>query len=217
MNTEDFIFGGITNPNPTLLVKLEDDNGINVVGNSIGHDLEGVLNDNTQNTYLLNDFYESELDDYTKGEVRYPLSKLAEGRHNIRVKAWDIANNSSEGYTEFVVAASEEVALEHVLNYPNPFTDFTCFQFDHNLTNQDLEVMVQVYTISGRLVKTIQASIFSDGAIRRDDCIEWDGRDDYGDRLARGVYLYKVKVRAGNTGNVVLSGESEFEKMVILK
>ena len=217
MNTEDFIFGGITNPNPTLLVKLEDDNGINVVGNSIGHDLEGVLNDNTQNTYLLNDFYESELDDYTKGEVRYPLSKLAEGRHNIRVKAWDIANNSSEGYTEFVVASSEEVALEHVLNYPNPFTDFTCFQFDHNLTNQDLEVMVQVYTISGRLVKTIQASIFSDGAIRRDDCIEWDGRDDYGDRLARGVYLYKVKVRAGNTGNVVLSGESEFEKMVILK
>ncbi|MCB0547446.1 MAG: type IX secretion system sortase PorU [Phaeodactylibacter sp.] len=217
MNTEDFAFGGVTGPNPTLLVKLEDDNGINVVGNSIGHDLEGVLNDNTQNTYLLNDFYESELDDYTKGAVRYPLSKLPEGRHNIRVKAWDVANNSSEGYTEFVVAASEEVALEHVLNYPNPFTDFTCFQFDHNLANQELEVMVQVYTISGRLVKTINAFLLSDGALRRDDCIEWDGRDDYGDQLARGVYLYKVKVRAANTGNVVLSGESEFEKLVILK
>ncbi|MCB9294713.1 MAG: type IX secretion system sortase PorU [Lewinellaceae bacterium] len=217
MNTEDFVFGSITNPSPTLLVKLEDDNGINVVGNSIGHDLEGVLNDNTQNTYLLNDFYESELDDYTRGTVRYPLSKLPEGRHNIRVKAWDVANNSSEGYTEFVVAASEEVALERVLNYPNPFTDHTCFQFDHNLANQELDVLVQVYTISGRLVKTIQATLFSDGALRRDDCIEWDGRDDYGDRLARGVYLYKVKVRANNTGNVVLSGESEFEKMVILK
>ncbi|MCB0599056.1 MAG: type IX secretion system sortase PorU [Lewinellaceae bacterium] len=217
MNTADFAFGGITNPNPTLLVKLEDENGINVVGNSIGHDLEGVLNDNTQNTYLLNDFYESELDDYTKGTVRYPLSRLPEGRHNIRVKAWDVANNSSEGYTEFVVAASEEVALEHVLNYPNPFTDLTCFQFDHNLANQELDVLVQVYTISGRLVKTLQASIFSDGAIRRDDCIEWDGRDDYGDRLARGVYLYKVKVRANNIGNVVRSGESDFEKLVILK
>ncbi|MCB0583030.1 MAG: T9SS type A sorting domain-containing protein, partial [Phaeodactylibacter sp.] len=168
-------------------------------------------------TYLLNDFYESELDDYTRGTVRYPLSKLPEGRHNIRVKAWDVANNSSEGYTEFVVAASEEVALERVLNYPNPFTDHTCFQFDHNLANQELDVLVQVYTISGRLVKTIQATLFSDGALRRDDCIEWDGRDDYGDRLARGVYLYKVKVRANNTGNVVLSGESEFEKMVILK
>lgn len=217
MNTEDFVFGGITNPNPTLLVKLEDDNGINVVGNSIGHDLEGVLNDNTQNTYLLNDFYESELDDYTRGTVRYPLSKLPEGRHNIRVKAWDVANNSSEGYTEFVVAASEEVALERVLNYPNPFTDRTCFQFDHNLANQELEVMVQVYTVSGRLVKTINTVILSDGALRQDDCIEWDGRDDFGGRLARGVYLYKVKVRASNTGNTVLSGESEFEKLVILK
>ncbi len=217
MNSEDFVFGGITNPSPTLLVKLEDDNGINVVGNSIGHDLEGMLNDDTQNTYLLNDFYESELDDYTRGTVRYPLSGLPEGRHNIRVKAWDVANNSSEGYTEFVVAASEEVALERVLNYPNPFTGRTCFQFDHNLPNQELEALVQIYTVSGRLVKTIQASIFSDGALRRDDCIEWDGRDDFGGRLARGVYLYRVKVRTTNTGNTVLSGESEFEKLVILK
>lgn len=217
MNTVDFVFGGITDENPTLLVKLEDDNGINVVGNSIGHDLEGTLDDNTQNTYLLNEFYESELDDYTKGTVQFPLSKLAEGRHTIRVKAWDVANNSAEGYTEFVVASSSEVALEHVLNYPNPFTDQTCFQFDHNLTNQELEVLVHIYTVSGRLVKTIEQFIFSDGAIRQDNCIPWNGKDDFGDQLARGVYLYKVKVRAVNTGDSTISGESDFEKLVILK
>lgn len=217
MNTQDFVFGGITDPDPTLLVKLEDDYGINVVGNSIGHDLEGTLDNNTQNTYLLNDFYESELDDYTKGEVRYPLSDLEEGRHEIRVKAWDIANNSAEGYTEFVVASSEGIALEHVLNYPNPFTDYTCFQFDHNLANQELEVLINIYTISGRMVKTLEASILSDGAIRRDDCIEWNGKDDFGDQLAKGIYLYKVQVRTAGTGNTVLNGESEFEKLVILK
>jgi hypothetical protein len=217
MNTENFIFGSITNPNPLLLVKLEDDNGINVVGNSIGHDLEGVLNDDTQNTIVLNDFYESELDDHTKGIVRYPLSRLPEGRHNIRIKAWDVANNPSEGYTEFIVATSAEVALQRVLNYPNPFTDYTCFQFDHNLANQEIDIMIQIFTISGRLVKTLQATTFTDGALRRDDCIEWDGRDDYGDRLARGVYLYRVKVRALNAGGASLSGESEFEKLVILK
>ena len=217
MNTEDFVFGGITNANPTLLVTLEDDNGINVVGNSIGHDLEGVLDENTQNTYLLNDFYESELDDYTKGKVRFPLSGLEEGRHQISVKAWDVANNSAEGYTEFIVVSNAKLALEHVLNYPNPFTDYTCFQFDHNLANTELDVLIQIYTVSGRLVKTLEQSIFTDGAIRLDNCIEWDGRDDYGDILARGVYLYKVKVRAANTGNVELSGESDFEKLVILK
>lgn len=217
MNTVDFVFGGLTDENPTLLVKLEDDNGINVVGNSIGHDLEGTLDENSQNTYLLNEFYESELDDYTKGTVSFPLSKLEEGRHTIRVKAWDVANNSAEGYTEFVVASSAEVALEHVLNYPNPFTDRTCFQFDHNLTNQELEVLVHIYTVSGRLVKTIEQFIFSDGAIRQDNCIEWNGKDDFGDQLGRGVYLYKVKVRAVNTGDSTMSGESDFEKLVILK
>jgi hypothetical protein len=217
MNTEDFVFGGITNAEPTLLVKLQDANGINVVGNSIGHDLEGTLNDDTQNTILLNEFYESELDDYTRGAARYPMSQLPEGRHKIEVKAWDVANNSSVGYTEFIVASSEEVILEHVLNYPNPFTDRTCFQFDHNLPNQEMDIMIQVFTVSGRLVKTLQSTIVSDGALRQDDCIEWDGRDDYGGRLARGVYLYKVKVRAVNTGVSSLNGESEFEKLVILK
>ncbi len=215
MNTEDFVFGSTVSANPTLLVKLQDDNGINVVGNSIGHDLEGVLNEDTQNTYLLNDFYESDLDDYTSGQVRYPMDDLPEGRHRIQVKAWDVANNSSEGYTEFVVASSEEVALQQVLNYPNPFTDRTCFQFDHNLANQEIDVMVQIYTVSGRLVKTLQQSLLSDGALRQDDCIEWDGRDDFGGRLARGVYLYKVKVRS--VGPDARSGESDFEKLVILK
>lgn len=217
MNTEDFVFGGITGEDPTLLVRLKDDNGINVVGNSIGHDLEGVLNDDTENTYVLNDFYEAAADDYRQGIVRYPLYDLPDGRHHIRVKAWDIANNSSEGYTEFIVANSAEIALEHVLNYPNPFTDNTCFQFDHNLAGQQLEVLIQVYTVSGRLVKTLEESMLSDGAIRLDNCISWDGRDEFGDRLARGVYLYKVKVRVANTNEQLLEGESDFEKLVILK
>lgn len=217
MNTASFVFGSVVSPNPTLLVRLSDDNGINVVGNSIGHDLEGVLNGNTQNTYLLNDFYESELDDYTRGTVRYPLSQLPEGRHRIEVKAWDVANNSATGFTEFVVAGSAGIALQHVLNYPNPFTDRTCFQFDHNLHNQDLDVLIQIYTVSGRLVKTLEQTVFTDGAIRQGDCIEWDGRDDFGDQLARGVYLYKVKVRGAGIGSIGRSGESDFEKLVILK
>jgi hypothetical protein len=217
LNTPDFVFGAITGPNPTLLVHLADESGINVVGNSIGHDLEGVLDDDTQNAILLNDFYEAELDDYRRGTVRYPLSKLDDGLHSIRVKAWDVANNSSEGYTEFIVASSPTVALQRVLNYPNPFTDRTCFQFDHNLANQEIDVLIQIFTISGRLVKTIEHTMFTDGAIRRDDCIPWDGRDDYGDRLARGVYLYQVKVRANAPGSAALSGESKFEKLVLLK
>lgn len=217
MNSENFVFGSIVSPSPVIVARLSDESGINVTGNSIGHDLEAVLNEETQNTLLLNDFYESDLDDYTKGRARYPLFNLPEGRHKLRVKAWDAANNSGEGYTEFVVANAAEVALQRVLNYPNPFTDFTCFQFDHNLAGQEIEVMVQIFTVSGRLVKTLEQRMVSDGAIRLHDCIQWDGRDDFGDRLARGVYLYQVRVRTTAPGSTVLKGESKFEKLVILK
>ncbi len=218
MNDENFVFGGLTNPDPVLLVKLEDDNGINVVGNSVGHDLDGTLDKNTQNTYILNDFYEAALDDYTKGEVRYPLYEIPEGRHEIKVRAWDIANNPSEGFTEFVVVTSEEMALSHVLNYPNPFTTSTCFMFEHNQAAVDLDVLVQIYTVSGRLIKTLEERIISaTGRLGNDNCLQWDGRDDYGDPLAKGVYIYKVKVRSANGGDFELKGESDFEKLVILK
>ena len=216
MNNDEFVFGGITDENPTLYVKLSDDNGINVVGSSIGHDLTGILDQNTQNTYLLNDFYESALDDYTEGVVRYPLFNVPEGRHNIKVKAWDVANNSSEGYTEFVVASDAEVALKHVLNYPNPFTNCTYFQLEHNLPDQLIDVQVRIFTVSGKLVKTIEEQVPSSG-YRLTDQVKWDGTDDYGDRLARGVYLYKVKLGAAESGNTSLNAESDFEKLVILK
>ena len=215
MNSENFVFGGITDENPVLLVKLSDDNGINVVGNSIGHDLTGVLDENTQSTYQLNDFYESALDDHTKGTVRYPLFNLEEGKHGIKVRAWDIANNSAEGYTEFIVAKSAEVALSHVLNYPNPFMENTSFQFEHNLSDQVLDVQIRVFTVSGRLVKTIQEQVIADG--NRITDINWDGKDDFGDDIARGIYLYKVKIGGTDNGGDQITAESEFEKLVILK
>lgn len=221
MDDESFVFGGITSADPLLLVKLEDDNGINVVGNAIGHDLNGVMDNNSQNfNYILNDFYEAAIDDHTKGEVRYPLYDIPEGRHEIKVTAWDIANNPAEGFTEFVVVSSEKTALEQVLNYPNPFTSSTCFMFEMNPPRPGVEVdaLVQIYTISGRLIKTLEERIiFEDRRLGTDNCIRWNGRDDFGDPLAKGVYLYKVKIQSPNTGATLLEGESEFEKLVILK
>ena len=216
MNTEDFVFGGLTGDDPVLLVKLQDDFGINVTGTSIGHDLTGTLDEDTRNTYRLNDFYEAELDDYTRGTVRFPLSDLEEGRHQISVRAWDVANNPGTGYTEFIVAGDGKIALDRVLNYPNPFTTRTCFQFEHGMDVGDLDVRVQIFTINGKLVKTLEQRINSPGSrLGLDNCIEWDARDDFGDELARGVYLYRVQVRTAD--GAALEGESDFEKLVILR
>lgn len=214
MDSEDFISGGETSADPVLLVNLTDDLGINVTGNSIGHDLEAVLDEDTRNAIVLNDYYEANADDFRSGKVRFPLFGLEPGMHTITVRAWDVANNSATGKTEFVVAEDGEDAIRRVLNYPNPFTDFTCFQFDHTLIGQEVDAIVQIYTVNGRLVRTLTHPYpFSDGTVRRDDCIEWDGLDDYGDQLARGVYLYQVRLR-GDGVNVV---NSDLQKLVILK
>ena len=163
-----------------------------------------------RNNIILNNFYEAATDDHTKGIIRYPLSKLAEGEYTVRIKAWDVSNNSGEGMTKFLVAASGKAALSRVLNYPNPFSTKTQFQFDHNLPQQTLQVQVQIYTVAGRLVKTLDETLTPIGYR---NVLDWDGRDEFGNELARGVYIYKIKIRAANNAEA----ESQFEKLVIIK
>ena len=214
MNDENFQSGGTTNANPTLLVKLSDDTGINVSGISIGHDLAGTLDD-SKNTIPLNNFYEAVKDDPTKGVVRYPLSKLALGLHKISVKAWDIANNSGEGSTEFIVSLDSKSALAHVLSYPNPFSIKTRFQFEHNLTGQQLHVTITIFTISGQLVKSIDQDVTSVDNLVSD--IEWDGKGDGGQVLAKGIYVYKVVLSGRDVKGAKVTAESKFEKIVVMK
>jgi len=212
MNDSNFVFGGLTNENPILLVRLKDESGINTIGNGVGHDLIGVLDENTQNQYLLNDYYEAELNDFTQGNISYLLNNLEDGLHRIKVKAWDVHNNPGEGYTEFVVASSAEMAINNVFNYPNPFTSSTSFVFEHNHPDDLMLVTIQIYTVSGKIVKTIRQQIQSEGYRIAPNEIMWDGLDDYGDYIGRGVYLYKVNVQGSNGYNAY-----KFEKLVILK
>jgi flagellar hook assembly protein FlgD len=101
------------------------------------------------------------------------------------------------------------LALSHVLNYPNPFTTKTQFYFEQNQCCQVLDVSVQIFTVSGKLVKSIDQFVQTEGF--RSDPIEWDGRDDFGDKIGKGVYIYRIKVKTSE-GAVA----EKFEKLVIL-
>jgi hypothetical protein len=210
MNNDKFVSGGITDENPSLYAEVFDENGINTVGNGIGHNIEAVIDKNTTNTIVLNDFYESDLDTYKSGKINYPFEKLEAGNHTLSLKVWDVYNNSQDEMIEFVVALNEELALDHVLNYPNPFTTRTEFSFEHNQVCDYLDVQIQVFTISGKLVKTINKRAHTDGY--RINGIIWNGTDDYGDSIGRGVYVYKVKV-VNEQGDKI----EKFEKLVVLK
>lgn len=210
LNDTMFVSGGVSDTRPIFLGRLKDENGINTVGNGIGHDLTAILDNDTQNPIVLNEFYETDLDTYKSGEVRYQLPELAEGNHTISLKAWDVHNNSSSATLDFVVAESSTIALDHVLNYPNPFTTHTDFYFEHNQVCTSLDVRLQIFTISGKLVKTIEQQVLQDGF--RSNPIPWDGTDDFGDRIGKGVYVYHLEVRneEGQTAE-------QYEKLVILK
>ena len=209
MDNDKFVFGGITDETPRIYCKVYDKYGINTSGNGIGHDINAILDKNTKNIYVLNDFYEAKLNDVTHGIINYPLAKLTTGRHTLEVKAWNVLNVSGEGYTEFIVEHKANLALAHVLNYPNPFTTHTRFMFEHNKPGVSLDVKIEIFTVSGKVVKTILKNINTDGY--RVDDITWDGLDDYGDKIGKGVYIYRVTLQDDEGKKV-----SQYQKLVIL-
>lgn len=209
MNDSLFVTGGITDENPKLFAMVTDSNGVNTVGNGIGHDIVAVLDEETDNAVVLNDYYQSNINSYQSGTIIYPFVGLTEGKHTLSLKVWDVYNNSSTVVTEFVVVAASGLQLRHVLNYPNPFTSTTSFYFEHNQCCTDFDVMIQIFTVSGKLAKSINQHVYSEGY--RSQAIEWDGTDDYGDKLGRGVYIYRMYVRTSD-GLVA----EQYEKLVIL-
>ncbi|WP_327017934.1 type IX secretion system sortase PorU [Croceibacter atlanticus] len=210
MNDESFVSGDITNSSPFILAKLEDLNGINTAS-GIGHDITAVLDGEEIDPIILNDYYEAEVDDYSKGEVVYRLRGLEEGLHTLTFTAWDTYNNKSTADIQFIVTGDDELAITRVLNYPNPFTDYTEFWFKHNRPFEPLEVQVQVMTVSGKVVWTTN-QIVNTGVSELSRDITWDGRDDFGDRIGKGVYIYKLSVKS----TVTNKSFSKFEKLVIL-
>jgi hypothetical protein len=210
LNDEKFIDGSITDETPVLLVKAFDENGINTVGNGIGHDITAIIDGKTSKPIILNEYYSSELNSYQTGEIRYQMSKLEPGRHTVLVKVWDVNNNSSSVETSFIVQEKQTPFLSNVYNYPNPFTTSTEFMFEHNQSCSTLDVQVQIFTISGKLIKTINESLNTFGF--RTQGITWDGRDDFGDQLGKGVYIYHLKVKNPD-GQLA----EKTEKLVLLK
>jgi flagellar hook assembly protein FlgD len=209
MNAESFVSGGITNSSPILLAFLEDAHGINTAS-GIGHDILGILDGDETSPFLMNDYYQTATDDYTRGTVRFPFVNLEKGLHTLQFKAWDVYNNLVTSEIQFVVTGDDVIALEKVLNYPNPFVSYTEFWFTHNRPFEPLDVQVQVFTVSGKIVKTINQQITTDGFLSRD--LKWDGRDDFGDKIGKGVYVYKLTVRSTVTGKTA----EKYEKLVLL-
>jgi len=205
MNDSLFVSGGVTDSNPSLLAYVSDNYGINTSGNGIGHDLIATLDEDRINAIILNEFYQANTNSYNSGVVRYPYSNLENGRHQVTVKIWDIHNNSAESTLEFVVMDSEEMLLENLFNYPNPFFDNTWFNIEHNRPDQNLRLVLTIYDMSGHMVRIIDRHIFSPGY--RLEPVIWNGTSSGGNKLGGGVYLYRAILSSEEGEEVMKSGK----------
>jgi hypothetical protein len=201
MNDSTFRNGGITDENPSLLALISDASGINTTGTGIGHDITISL-DGGDKIYA-NDFYQTFSDSYSKGVLKYPFSQLSVGAHQIDIKVWDSYNNSSEGSLDFVVVSSGKLILTDLINFPNPFTTETWFQFKHNRPGENLTVRIDIFSTSGQSERSIETVLNTDGY--GSPSISWNGSDFRGQPLGPGIYIYRVTVTT-LTGEITQKG-----------
>ncbi|WP_340111303.1 type IX secretion system sortase PorU [Maribellus mangrovi] len=190
LDSHDFQSGDETGKSPLLLANLSDENGINTVGTGVGHDIIAVIDDDYSNTIVLNNYYQANADDYTSGSIAFPLSNLSVGLHTLKLKAWDVANNSSEVEVEFMVTG--DFIISGVSAYPNPASDYTYFVLEHNQAGASLDVIIDIYDINGRSIDRFQTTVGSSGSTTNP--IRWDLAE-LKIPATPGIYIYRAMVQ----------------------
>lgn len=204
----NFVDGDILPSTSTLLLELFDEHGINTT-KEVGHEIALILDETRQ--YDLTEFFIYKENNYKEGIIEYPMPPLTTGRHTMKIRVWDNLNNVSETTIHFEIISTEgdpdALVMTHVVNYPNPMTNDTYFTFSLLNPEPQATVTINIYTILGRLIKKIKTSLASPQGFQK---IYWDGYDDNGNKLANGVYLYKITVDNG------VKKVSKIEKLMIL-
>lgn len=200
MNDERFVNGGITGDSPMLLAYLSDESGLNTVGNGIGHDIVATLDENSNSSMVLNEYYQSDLDSYRTGKLMYNLQGLTEGKHSLTLKAWDVFNNSSEATINFEVRKNLALRIMSLKAYPNPFSEKIYIELTQNLFNSELDASLSIYSINGNLIRNFDPlTEYAQGYAFVP--LEWDGLDSNGNEVADGIYIVKVLITNGKSSD----------------
>ncbi|HRT47516.1 MAG TPA: hypothetical protein P5151_05090, partial [Bacteroidales bacterium] len=204
LNDTLFRNGDISDSNPVLLAKISDLSGINTTGAGIGHDITAWLDEERNSSFSLNNYFETDMDNYTRGTVKYRLNNISEGVHTLSLKAWDNFNNSAVATLKFVVRSEGKFIINDVSNYPNPVTSYTYFTAGHNRPDKDLYIIIEIFDMSGRKVKILEENLTSTGY--RLPPIYWDGTIEGGKKAGRGIYAYVVIIKTGDGETARASG-----------
>ncbi|WP_338760314.1 C25 family cysteine peptidase [Bernardetia sp. ABR2-2B] len=191
--------GDVISPTPLISIQLRDENKFLVRQDTVGINLYLSKCDSCERVRLNYDgqnvnYFASQDNNF---RLEYRPERLEDGKYTLSVDAQDESGNKA-GAEEYKVnfEVINKSTLTHFYPYPNPFS--TKMHFVFTLTGADVpdDIRIQIMTITGKIVRTITKDEL--GAIRIGDNVSdftWDGTDEYGDKLANGVYLYKVDIR----------------------
>ena len=197
----EVVNGDFVSKNPNIKIALSDESPIPILNES---SIKVFLNEEPVDTSELAYNFSSI---NPKVIVTYK-PELEDGDYLLRVVAKDPNGNLTDSASsEVYFVVSSETALQQVYNYPNPFANETYFTF--RLSQIPEEIKISIYTIAGRMIKEI---VKKSSELNYDlNKIYWDGRDEDGDVIANGTYLYKLLMK--NDDKV----ESVTQKLVIVK
>ena len=191
LENRSFTNGGKVFDSPMLIVDFEDENGINSSG-GLGHDIIATLDNNQADPYVLNAYYSTILDDFTKGTLSYPLNDLELGQHSLTLRAWDTHNNPTTKTIIFTVIDSSEIRIDNVFNSPNPVTNQTIFFVQHNRPRELLDVKISIFTVNGKRIWHSSQDVFSSSYMI--DSLQWDATSYSGQKVNKGNYIYTIEL-----------------------
>ena len=206
----DYQPGDLLNHNDVVEISMTDPTGINLIG-SVGHGITLTIDEAAENAVDLTTRFEYQPGDFTSGRLTFGLNDISPGAHTLKVKAWDNANNVS--LLEFPVTIGDDnrLVIDELLNYPNPMEEATTFYF--GLSQAAEQVDLEIYTLSGKSIwQTSRYDLQADHYPNSVAEISWNGCDDTGDRVATGVYIYRLLAKAAGRGETV----EQFGKIVVL-
>lgn len=207
LNTPSFVNGDNVNTTPYFVANVTDKDGINASGTGIGHNMQLVIDGDISKTYDLNDNFTFDFGSYTSGSTYYSIPELEEGHHQLLFRAWDILNNPNSATLDFNVVSDLSPTITSINATNNPASTTTTFIVQHNFAGANVDVIIDVFDMSGQLLWQSSTSGVSTG---NTFTVDWDLTTTSG-RLPTGVYLYRVRLGSNGSQKV-----SKAKKLIIL-
>ncbi len=218
----------IINPAPVIVISLDDENEFLLLNEDIdtANIQVSLLRPNSSAYEVLN-YVENGVENLkwfpanstdNKFKIEYSPQFEEDGIYKLKVQGRDKSSNFSGDLSyEIAFEVVNESSITNIYNYPNPFSTKTHFVF--TLTGKELpdQFQIQIMTITGKVVREIDLSEL--GAIKIGNNkteFFWNGKDQFGDQLANGVYLYKVtaKINGESIKNRTTAGDKAFRNQI---